>query len=134
MIFRKGIAFEQELNNMKKIHLQGKYKRALKVKNKIKSTAKRMRLSIFRSNTAIYGQIIDDAKRKTLVSATLKELKLDGKNKLTKSEKAKLLGSLIAQKSVNAKITEVVFDRNGYKFHGRIKSFAQGAREEGLKF
>lgn len=109
----------------------------------------RLRLAVFRSNKAIYAQIIDDSKGKTLVSVNEKEL-LAGpekksksskinetvriKNKLTKTEKAKLLGELLAKKATRSGLKEVYFDRGDYKYHGRIKALAEGARKGGLVF
>ena len=91
----------------------------------------RPRLSVFRSNKQIYAQIIDDVKRKTLVSFSSKDL--------TKAEKdslavAKAVGEGLAKKAKVKKIKEVVFDRSGYKYHGRVKALAEGARQGGLKF
>lgn len=87
------------------------------------------RLTVFRSNINIYAQIIDDSKAKTLVSASSKETK--GSKKI---EQAAAVGKLIAQKAKDAKIKSVVFDKGAYKFHGRVKALADGAREGGLQF
>ncbi len=119
--------------------LAEKVKRRLKVKRRIRKkihgTPERPRLSVFRSNKHIYAQIIDDEAGHTLVAASTrsKELadQLEGK---TKAEQARLVGKLLAEKAVKANITQVVFDRNGYKYHGRVKALADGAREGGLKF
>ncbi len=116
-----------------------KIKRRLKVKRrirkKISGTPERPRLSVFRSNKHIYAQIIDDEAGQTLVAASTrsKELvgQLEGK---TKIEQAKLVGKLLAEKALKANVSQVVFDRNGYKYHGRVKALADGAREGGLKF
>jgi len=95
----------------------------------IHGTARRPRLVVFRSNEFISAQIIDDDARKTIAAAS------DFKNKKgTKTESAKNVGAEIAKKAVEAKITEAVFDRNGFKYHGRVKALAEGAREAGLKF
>jgi large subunit ribosomal protein L18 len=115
------------MNNIKKL------KRIKRVRSKIFGTAKRPRLSVYRSNKFIYGQLIDDEKGKTLLSVSDKELKLKDA-KATKSNKAKLAGQKLAEKSKTKKITQVVFDRGSYRYHGRVKSFADGAREGGLKF
>lgn len=104
--------------------------RKKRVRAKISGTAKHPRLCVFRSLENIYIQAIDDAKGKTLVSARLSEIKKT-KNDITG---AKELGKLIARKCKEAKITEVVFDRGGYKYHGKVKAVAEGAREGGLKF
>ena len=96
-------------------------------------TAERPRLCVFRSNKNIYAQIIDDVKGNTLVAASSidKALKLEnGGNK----EAAKAVGTLVAQRAIEAGITEVVFDRAGYIYTGRVKELADGAREAGLKF
>jgi large subunit ribosomal protein L18 len=101
-----------------------------RIRKRIKGTAARPRLSVFRSLKGVWLQLIDDNKGETLVSANYKELK-KYKDKL---DQAKQLGLLIAQKAKKKKITKVVFDRSGYKYHGRIKALAQGAREAGLEF
>ncbi len=105
----------------------------------IKGTAKKPRLNVFRSNQHIWVQLIDDKKAHTLVSASDKEIKakdieIEGKKLGTKEAKAYLVGELIAKKAKEAGIEKVVFDRGGWKFHGRIKALAQGARDGGLKF
>lgn len=98
-------------------------------RSSIKGDANRPRLSIYRSNKTIYCQLIDDTKGHTLVSANTGELKL--KNNL---EAAQELGKLIAQKAINLKIEKIVFDRSGYLYFGRIKAFADSARQAGLQF
>jgi len=100
-----------------------------KIRSKIKGVALRPRLSVFRSNKFIYAQIIDDQKGQTLISAS--DLKI---KKGTKNERAKELGKTIGKLCVEAKIKEVVFDRNGFKYTGRIKMVADEARATGLKF
>ena len=100
-----------------------------RIRGKISGTAARPRMSVFRSNKGIYVQLIDDEKGMTLASASSK-----GIEEGTKVEIAAKVGSLIAQKAAEAGITEVVFDRNGYLFHGRVKSLADAARKGGLKF
>jgi large subunit ribosomal protein L18 len=105
-------------------------KRKRRVRSKIFGTAKIPRLCVFRSIKLIYVQIIDDMKGKTLVSASLSEIK-KAKNNVPG---AKELGKLVAKKCKDAKISEVVFDREGYKYHGKTKALAEGAREGGLKF
>lgn len=108
-----------------------RYRRHKRVRAKIVGTAKVPRLCVFRSNKHIYGQLIDDEKAKTLLMAKDSEIK-----KLPKSKTAiaKEVGKLIAKKATEKKITKVVFDRAGYKYHGRVKALAEGAREGGLKF
>ncbi|MBQ8737022.1 MAG: 50S ribosomal protein L18 [Bacteroidaceae bacterium] len=100
-----------------------------RVRNKISGTAERPRMSVFRSNKQIYVQVINDDNAKTLVSASSL-----GMEKCNKCEQAAKVGELIAKKAIEAGITSVVFDRNGYLYHGRIKEVADAARNAGLKF
>lgn len=104
-----------------------------KMKRKIKGTAKRPRLSVFRSNKAIYAQIIDDEIGKTLVTADERATKLPTK-KATKTDKAREVGKILAKKALKKKIKTVVFDKGRYQYHGRVKALAEGVREGGLKF
>jgi len=101
------------------------------IRKKISGTAELPRLSVYRSNTAIYGQLIDDRNGQTLTSASSNEI---GKFKNINIERSKEAGKKLAEKAVANGIKEVVFDRNGHIYHGRIKAFAEGAREGGLKF
>jgi large subunit ribosomal protein L18 len=114
-----------------------KLDRRKKIKLKIRKTVKGStvipRLSVYRSNAEIYAQLVDDKGGKTLLSVGSVEKSIQS-SKVTKIEKAKLVGKLIAEKAVATGITSVVFDRNGFLYHGRIKSLAEGAREGGLKF
>lgn len=111
--------------------------RRIKIKKRIRSRmsgdSQRPRLSVFRSNTEIYAQLIDDASGKTIIASSSKE-KTMAKDKSSKLEKAKSVGAAIAKKAVEKGIKEVVFDRNGFLYHGRVKALADGARENGLKF
>ena len=111
--------------------------RRKRIKNRIRKivsgTSVRPRLSVFRSNRDIYVQLIDDVAGVTLASASSK-LPAIAEQKVTKCEKSALVGKEIAQRAIAAGINEVVFDRNGYLYHGRIKSLAEAAREGGLKF
>ena len=100
--------------------------------DKVAGTAARPRLSVFRSNKEIYAQVIDDESGCTLVTAS--SLGNKSKKAMTKTEQAKTIGQTVAQKAIKAGISQVVFDRSGYLYHGRIKSLAEAAREEGLKF
>ena len=111
---------------------KARLKRHKRVRAKISGTAQCPRLNVFRSSTNIYAQIIDDVAGVTLVSASTldKELSGYGGNK----EAARKVGKLIAERAAQKNITEVVFDRGGYIFHGRVKELAEGAREGGLKF
>lgn len=147
-----------------------KEKRKARVRARIKGSAVRPRLSVFRSNRHIYAQIINDEKGKTLVAASeadLSNLKADGKHaalktlkgtgntententasvssgnsvssvlqkKHLKTDRAMLVGQLLAKKALKKGIKKVVFDRGSYKYHGRVKALAEGARESGLKF
>ena len=99
-----------------------------RIRKKVTGTTERPRLCIFRSNSEIYAQIIDDTTRKTLVSVS--SLKTTG----TKTERAKAVGAAIAEKAKAAGINNVVFDRNGFLYHGRVKALADAAREAGLSF
>ena len=101
-----------------------------RIRGKVSGTAERPRMSVFRSNTQIYVQVVDDKEGKTLVAAS----SLGMKDKVTKKEQAAKVGEAIAQKAQDAGIKEVVFDRNGYLYHGRIKELADAARKGGLKF
>lgn len=105
-------------------------KRQKRIRAKIRGREDLPRLSVFRSNKYIYAQAIDDQKGVTLVSVFEKEVK-EGK---TKTEKAKALGSLLAAKLLKKKKDKIVFDRGSFRYHGRVKAFAQGLREGGLKF
>jgi len=129
------------------IKQEARYRRHKRVRAKIFGTARRPRLCVFRSLKHIYAQLIDDEKGRALVAASDLELKgkrtKELKNKRTKEQKEKRIGKitiasevgkLIAQKALKKKIKEVVFDRGGYKYHGRVKGLAEGAREGGLKF
>lgn len=103
-----------------------------RVRGKIHGTEERPRLSVYRSNKQIYAQVIDDASGKTLASAS--SLKMDDAQGVAKLEQAAKVGKAIAESAKAAGIESVVFDRNGYLYHGRIKQLADAAREGGLKF
>ena len=110
-------------------------KRHKRVRGKISGTPERPRLNVFRSNTNIYAQVIDDVNGVTLVAASsldkeLKDQNVTGGN----AEGAKLVGALVAKRAVEKGITTVVFDRGGYIYHGRVAALAEAAREAGLKF
>ncbi|MBN9299305.1 MAG: 50S ribosomal protein L18 [Filimonas sp.] len=104
-----------------------------RIRKKVAGTAQKPRLSVFRSNSDTYVQIIDDVNGKTLVSASTKDKDIQAQ-KVTKSEKSKLAGAVAGRKAVELGIKEVVFDRGGYLYHGRVKAVADGAREGGLQF
>ena len=116
----------------KKDSNQARLRRHTRVRGKITGTVQRPRLNVYRSLNHIYAQIIDDVKGVTLVAASSveKDFGMAGGNK----EAAKKVGELIAKRAAEKGITEVVFDRGGYIFHGRVKELAEGAREGGLKF
>ena len=103
-----------------------------RIKKTVSGTAQRPRLVVFRSNSEIYAQIVDDTKGVTLVAASSRDKDL--KVSATKTERAKQVGEAIAKKALAAGIETVSFDRGGYLYHGRVKSLAEGAREGGLKF
>ena len=104
-----------------------------RIRKKVTGTTAAPRMSVFRSNKQIYVQIVDDSTSKTLVSASSQDKALAEKSG-SKSELAAQVGALVASKAKEAGITTVVFDRNGYLYHGRVKSLAEAAREGGLNF
>lgn len=110
-------------------------KKHLRIRNRFSGTAERPRLAVFRSNNHMYAQIIDDIAGNTLTSASTlqKEVKAE-LEKTNNVEAAAYLGKVIAKKALEKGITEVVFDRGGFIYHGKIKALADAAREEGLKF
>lgn len=109
--------------------LQDRLGRKRRIRARIRGTAERPRLSVYRSLKGMYAQVIDDASGKTLAAASTKEAKA----KMT-LEGAKKVGELVAEKAKKAGVSAVVFDRNAYRFHGRVKALAEGAREAGLTF
>jgi len=113
--------------------LERRVKIKMRVRKIVSGTADRPRMSVFRSNSEIYAQLIDDASGVTLLAASSKAKEIAGATG-TKTEKAALVGKLVAEKAVAAGITNIVFDRNGYLYHGRVKQLADAAREGGLKF
>ncbi len=115
-----------------KIKRQKKERRHRRVRAKISGTTERPRLCVFCSNKHTYAQLIDDQKGKTIISA--KDTELKTRSKKGKTAIAFDVGKLIAEKAVKNKINKVVFDRGGYKYHGRVKALADGARDGGLKF
>jgi large subunit ribosomal protein L18 len=104
-----------------------------RVRRKISGTTQKPRLSVFRSNTEIYAQLIDDDTSKTLASASSRDKDIAAQ-KATKVAKSKLVGAAIARKATELGLLDVTFDRSGYLYHGRVKAVAEGAREGGLKF
>lgn len=116
---------------MKKLNNNtGRLQRKKRIRAKVSGSAERPRLSVYKSLRDVYAQVIDDCQGKTLIAARLSEIKKSPNT----AEGAKEVGKLIAKKCADLKITTVVFDRAGYKYHGKIKSLAEGAREGGLQF
>ncbi|MEE4198945.1 MAG: 50S ribosomal protein L18 [Bacteroidales bacterium] len=111
-----------------------RYRIKWRIRKHINGTAQKPRMSVFRSNKQIYVQFIDDLESKTLLAVCSKNKEVAEKGKVSKIEQAKLVGNFAAKKALESGITEVVFDRNGYLYHGRVKSLAEAAREGGLKF
>lgn len=114
---------------MKKNKGSARLKRKLRIRKSVSGTAQRPRVTVFRSNVYIYVQAIDDVTGKVMASSSDMSIK-----KGTKTEKAQAVGEVFGAELQKHKIDEVVFDRNGYKYHGRIKALADGARSAGLKF
>ncbi len=114
------------------MQIVGRERRKLRIRKRINGTAERPRLTVFRSAKHIYAQVVDDASGRTVahVSTLSKAVKADG----TKSDEAKAVGQAVAKALIAKGIDKVVFDRNGYLYHGRIKALADAAREAGLKF
>ena len=106
-------------------------RRRRRVRAKVRGTAERPRLSVFRSNRGVNAQLIDDVEGRTLAAVSWTEADLKG---LQSMEQAKRVGELIAERAKAAGVETVVFDRGGYQFHGRVKALAEGARESGLRF
>jgi large subunit ribosomal protein L18 len=109
---------------------QSRIRRHARVRTKVSGTAERPRLAVFRSNRHIYAQLIDDAQARTLVAASDREVKAGGDGK---TDAAKAVGVLLAERAKAAGIGSVVFDRGGRLFHGRVAALAEGAREKGLR-
>lgn len=105
-----------------------------RIRKRISGSKEKPRFVVFRSNKQIYAQLIDDVQGKTLVAVSSLAKEIAEKEKLNKTEQAKLVGKLAAEKSKEAGIEQVVFDRGGYLYHGRVKALADAAREGGLKF
>ncbi len=112
-----------------------RYRRHVRVRAKVKGTASKPRLCVFRSLHNIYVQVIDDSRGHTLASASTIDPEIKGEtNGKKKTAQAELVGVLVAKRALGAGIKQVVFDRGGYKYHGRIKTLAEAARQGGLKF
>ena len=106
-------------------------RRAVRVRSQVRGTTERPRLSVFRSNRAIWAQVIDDGTGRTLASASTKQLTESG---LSKTDQAAKVGQMVAERAKAAGVDKVVFDRGPYLYHGRVKALADGAREGGLDF
>ena len=123
---------------MKKLQIikqKKRNRRRGRIRSKISGTSQRPRLSVYRSLTHVYAQLIDDSMGKTLATSSDKEIDKPAKSEMsTKVAKAYAVGQTLAQKAKQAGIEQVVFDRGGYKYHGRVKALAEGARDGGLKF
>jgi large subunit ribosomal protein L18 len=117
------------------LKLAGRARRKLRIRNKVSGTPERPRLSVFRSARHIYAQVIDDAAGQTIAFASTLSRDLKGTlGNDKKKDAAKKVGALIARICLEKKVQKVVFDRNGYQYHGRVKALADAAREAGLKF
>ena len=112
---------------------QARQKIRYRIRKKVNGTASTPRLTVFRSNTEIYAQLIDDETGTTIAGASSKQKDINAQ-KAPKIDKSKMVGESIARKAIELGIEKVVFDRSGYIYHGRIKAVAEGAREGGLKF
>ncbi|RIK44250.1 MAG: 50S ribosomal protein L18 [Chloroflexi bacterium] len=119
-----------------KSQLNSRQRRHLRVRAKVSGSAERPRLNVFRSSAHIYAQLIDDTRGVTLAAASSLEPGFADRlsDGTTKTDKAKVVGALIAERAKDAGISKVVFDRGGFKYHGRVKAVADGAREAGLEF
>ena len=113
---------------------QSRKKRHRSLRKRIEGNAERPRLAVFRSTRHIYAQVIDDQHRRTLTAISDKVLAVEGETKADKKARAKRVGAAIAKQCLEKGIDKVVFDRAGYKYHGRVSALADGAREAGLKF
>ena len=121
--------------SVQKLKVKQRARRKQRVRKKVFGTQERLRLSVYRSLGHIYAQVIDDTKGHTVAAATSTDKEVvssvEGK---TKSEKSHLVGKILAQRALAANVSSVVFDRNGFMYHGRVKALADGAREGGLQF
>ena len=115
-------------------HVDSRLKRKQRIRRKLSGTQERPRLSVYKSLKHIYAQVVDDLSGRTLAFASSLSKELKGKDEGDKKADAKRVGSLIAEKCKAVKVETVVFDRNGFPYHGRIAAVANGAREAGLKF
>ena len=114
--------------------IQRRVRIKMRIRKIVNGTAERPRMCVFRSNKQIYAQVIDDNNGVTLLSVSSREKEMAAQTGIKKTEQAKLVGKSLAEKCKEKGIENVVFDRSGYKYHGRVKSLADAAREGGLKF
>lgn len=120
---------------VKSKNVMARSRRHARVRGKVSGTADRPRLNIFRSLNHVYAQVIDDAKGETIVAAsTLEPAMRDGAKGKAKTAKAEIVGTEVAKRAIEKGVTQVVFDRGGYQYHGNIKALAEAARKGGLKF
>lgn len=123
------------MNIMASTKIDARIKRKKSIRKRVQGDGERPRLSVFRSSKHIYVQVIDDDKQGTLLAASTREPGLEESLKgLKKKDRAKKVGKVIAERCLQKGIDKVVFDRNGYIYHGRVSALADGAREGGLKF
>lgn len=123
------------MSNVLKRMRSPRQRRAARIRKKISGTTERPRLSVYKSNHHIYAQLIDDTQGKTLAFASTLSKELRGQlAELDKSAASRLVGKLVAEKAKAANVTSVVFDRNGFPYHGRLAAVAEAAREAGLEF
>ncbi len=121
---------------LQQLKMKRRLRRKAHIRKHIFGVESKPRLTVFKSNLHIYAQLIDDTQHKTLVSASSvdKEIRQQITAEMNKSKQGELVGEMLAKKALQANISEVQFDRNGYSYHGRIKAIAEGARKGGLKF
>jgi large subunit ribosomal protein L18 len=116
------------------MRIVGRQRRKLRIRKKISGTPEQPRLSVFRSAKHIYAQVVDDGSGKTIAHASTLSKDLKGSLEGNKTERAKKVGALVAKICLSKNVKKVVFDRNGYLYHGRVSALAKAAREGGLKF
>ncbi len=119
---------------MAKTKTDGRIRRKRRIRKDVNGTIERPRLSVFKSDRHISAQVIDDVNRTTLVSASSLDANFKGAKDMAKMDGAKKVGALLAERAMAKGVKKVVFDRNGYAYHGRVKAFADAAREKGLLF
>lgn len=119
---------------MKSKKLLARIKVKKRIRKKIMGTAEKPRLSVFKSNKQMYAQLIDDLSGHTLCASSSRDKTIAGKGDITKTEQARMVGALLAEKAKEVGVEQIVFDRSGYIYHGRVKTLAEAARKGGLKF